>query len=215
MEGLHKLEYRGYDSAGTALISESGSLNLYKAKGKVADLESVADGKDVSGTLGIAHTRWATHGVPSEVNSHPHVSMSGEIVLVHNGIIENYATLKEQLIEKGYTFKSETDTEVLVQLIQYVMDTMSVKKLAHAVRIALTKAIGAYAIAVIDKKDPKKRICARKQSPLAIGVGEDNSEFFIASDARSITTPAVPGSPRICTGMLTSSPAAAVTSGIT
>lgn len=188
MEGLHKLEYRGYDSAGTALISESGSLNLYKAKGKVADLESVADGKDVSGTLGIAHTRWATHGVPNEVNSHPHVSMSGEIVLVHNGIIENYATLKEQLIEKGYTFKSETDTEVLVQLIQYVMDTMSVKKLAHAVRIALTKAIGAYAIAVIDKKNPNKLICARKQSPLAIGVGEDNSEFFIASDASPIAS---------------------------
>ena len=131
MEGLHKLEYRGYDSAGCALMSDSDNLNIYKAKGKVADLESVAEGKDVSGTLGIAHTRWATHGVPSEVNSHPHVSMSGEIVLVHNGIIENYATLKEQLVEKGYTFKSETDTEVLVQLIQYVMDSMSVKKLAH------------------------------------------------------------------------------------
>lgn len=188
MEGLHKLEYRGYDSAGCALMSDSDNLNIYKAKGKVADLESVAEGKDVSGTLGIAHTRWATHGVPSEVNSHPHVSMSGEIVLVHNGIIENYATLKEQLVEKGYTFKSETDTEVLVQLIQYVMDSMSVKKLAHAVRIALTKAIGAYAIAVIDKKNPNKLICARKQSPLAIGVGEDNSEFFIASDASPIAS---------------------------
>ena len=188
MEGLHKLEYRGYDSAGCALMSVSDNLNIYKAKGKVADLESVAEGKDVSGTLGIAHTRWATHGVPSEVNSHPHVSMSGEIVLVHNGIIENYATLKEQLVEKGYTFKSETDTEVLVQLIQYVMDSMSVKKLAHAVRIALTKAIGAYAIAVIDKKNPNKLICARKQSPLAIGVGEDNSEFFIASDASPIAS---------------------------
>ena len=188
MEGLHKLEYRGYDSAGCALMSDSDNLNIYKAKGKVADLESVAEGKDVSGTLGIAHTRWATHGVPSEVNSHPHVSMSGEIVLVHNGIIENYATLKEQLVEKGYSFKSETDTEVLVQLIQYVMDTMSVKKLAHAVRIALTKAIGAYAIAVIDKKNPNKLICARKQSPLAIGVGEDNSEFFIASDASPIAS---------------------------
>ena len=188
MEGLHKLEYRGYDSAGCALMSDSDNLNIYKAKGKVADLESAAQGKDVSGTLGIAHTRWATHGVPSEVNSHPHMSQSGDITIVHNGIIENYAALKEQLTEKGYTFKSETDTEVLVQLIQYVMDSMNIEKIAHAVRIALTKAIGAYAIAVIDRKNPNKLICARKSSPLAIGVTDDNNEFFIASDASPIAS---------------------------
>ena len=212
IEGLHKLEYRGYDSAGCALISDTDptsegqkpepQLHVYKAKGKVADLEAVAHDKDCTGTLGIAHTRWATHGVPSEVNSHPHVSMSGDIVLVHNGIIENYATLKEQLIQKGYTFKSETDTEVLVQLIQYVMDTLTARsqeqgsstqpKLAWAVRLALKKAIGAYAIAVIDRHNPNKLICARKQSPLAIGIGVDqagnttNTEFFIASDASPI-----------------------------
>lgn len=188
IDGLHKLEYRGYDSAGCAIISESNNLNVYKAKGKVADLESIAEGKDVSGSLGIAHTRWATHGVPSEQNSHPHISMNGQITLVHNGIIENYATLKEQLSEKGYTFKSETDTEVLVQLIQFVKDSMHIKKLAHAVRIALTKAIGAYAIAVIDKNNPNKLICARKSSPLAIGVTDDSSEFFIASDASPIAS---------------------------
>jgi len=213
MEGLHKLEYRGYDSAGCALMSDSDNLNIYKAKGKVADLESVAEGKDVSGTLGIAHTRWATHGVPSEVNSHPHVSMSGDIVLVHNGIIENYATLKEQLIEKGYTFKSETDTEVLVQLIEYTYETLQTSqnpsnlpclgetkvKLAWAVRLALKKVIGAFAIAIIDRKNPNKLICARRQSPLAIGVGETVtphkqgepegvSEFFIASDASPIAS---------------------------
>lgn len=188
MEGLHKLEYRGYDSAGCALMSDSDNLNIYKAKGKVADLEAVAEGKDMSGSLGIAHTRWATHGVPSEVNSHPHVSQSGDITIVHNGIIENYAAIKEQLMAKGYTFKSETDTEVLVQLIQYVMDSMHIKNLAHAVRIALKKVIGAYAIAVIDRKNPNKLICARKSSPLAIGVSEDNSEFFIASDASPIAS---------------------------
>lgn len=188
MEGLHKLEYRGYDSAGTALISESGELHVYKAKGKVADLEKEAKGNDTTGTLGIAHTRWATHGVPSEANSHPHISQNGNIALVHNGIIENYAALKEQLITKGYTFKSETDTEVLVQLIQYIQDTMHTKKLAHAVHIALTKAIGAYAIAVFDRNSPNKLICARKSSPLAIGICEDNSEFFIASDASPIAS---------------------------
>ncbi|MCQ2246591.1 MAG: glutamine--fructose-6-phosphate transaminase (isomerizing) [Bacteroidaceae bacterium] len=185
IEGLHKLEYRGYDSAGCALINE-GKLNVYKAKGKVADLEAVASDKDCNGGLGIAHTRWATHGVPSEVNAHPHISQSGDITLVHNGIIENYATLREQLQKKGYTFKSETDTEVLVQLIQYVQDSMNTTKLAHAVRIALNKAIGAYAIAVIDKKNPNKLICARKSSPLAIGIGENNEDFFIASDASPI-----------------------------
>lgn len=185
IEGLHKLEYRGYDSAGCAIINE-GKLNVYKAKGKVADLEAVASDKDCNGGLGIAHTRWATHGVPSEVNAHPHISQSGDITLVHNGIIENYATLREQLQKKGYTFKSETDTEVLVQLIQYTKDTVPNCHLAMAVRIALTKAIGAYAIAVIDRTAPHKLVCARKSSPLAIGIGQNNEEFFIASDASPI-----------------------------
>lgn len=188
IEGLHKLEYRGYDSAGVALINPKEELVIHKAKGKVADLEAIASGRDCSGTLGIAHTRWATHGVPSEVNSHPHMSQSGNLTLVHNGIIENYATLKEQLIAKGYSFKSETDTEVLVQLIEYVMDTMPQPHLAGAVRIALTKVFGAYAIAVIDRRNPNKLICARKSSPLAIGIGEDNKEFFIASDASPIAS---------------------------
>lgn len=186
IEGLHRLEYRGYDSAGCAIINEQDALSICKAKGKVADLESVAATRDVTGTLGIAHTRWATHGVPSEANSHPHASQSGDITLVHNGIIENYSTLKEQLIQKGYTFQSETDTEVLVQLIQYTQDTVPNCHLAMAVRIALTKAIGAYAIAVIDRKSPNKLVCAKKSSPLAIGIGEGNSEFFIASDATPI-----------------------------
>lgn len=187
IEGLRKLEYRGYDSAGCALISDGEQqLSVYKAKGKVADLEAVASRNDCSGSLGIAHTRWATHGVPSEVNAHPHVSQNGNITLVHNGIIENYATLREQLQEKGYDFKSETDTEVLVQLIQYIRDTVPNCHLAMAVRIALTKVIGAYAIAVIDRTSPFKLICARKSSPLAIGICEDNSEFFIASDASPI-----------------------------
>lgn len=192
MEGLHKLEYRGYDSAGCALVSETGdgktSLMVYKAKGKVADLEAVACGKNTESTMGIAHTRWATHGAPSETNAHPHVSQSGDITLVHNGIIENYATLREQLQEKGYEFKSETDTEVLVQLIQYTQDTVPNCHLAMAVRIALTKAIGAYAIAVIDRKSPHKLVCARKASPLAIGICGNNEEFFIASDASPIAS---------------------------
>ena len=189
MGGLHRLEYRGYDSAGCALIgtdNEELVLRVYKAKGKVADLEQAADGKDCSGNAGIAHTRWATHGIPSEANAHPHVSQSGDIVLVHNGIIENYATLRDQLKEKGYEFKSETDTEVLVQLIDYTKKTISNCHLAMAVRIALTKTIGAYAIAVIDRTAPHKIVCARKSSPLCIGIGEDNKEFFIASDASPI-----------------------------
>lgn len=193
IDGLHKLEYRGYDSAGAALLTTSEdrndvALHVYKAKGKVADLEAVAHDKDCSGTLGIAHTRWATHGIPSEVNAHPHVSNSGNITLVHNGIIENYATLRDQLIEKGYTFKSETDTEVLVQLIQYTIDTIPHCHLAMAVRLALNKVIGAYAIAVIDKKSPTKLVCARQASPLAIGIGDNNSEYFLASDASPIAS---------------------------
>lgn len=186
IKGLKRLEYRGYDSAGCALLSDKDNkLNVYKAKGKVSDLENAAKSKDQSGTIGIAHTRWATHGVPSEVNAHPHVSQSGNLTLVHNGIIENYATLREQLKERGYVFKSETDTEVLVQLIDYIMSTNNVD-LAAAVRGALNQVFGAYAIAVIDSRNPEMLVAARKSSPLAVGVVDDNSEFFLASDASPI-----------------------------
>ena len=191
IKGLHRLEYRGYDSAGCALISpEDHTLNIYKAKGKVSDLEKVVDsalgkGSVPDAQLGIAHTRWATHGVPSEVNAHPHLSQSGNITLVHNGIIENYVSLRKQLESRGYSFQSETDTEVLVQLIEY---TMALRKtnLLESVRHALKLVIGAYAIAVIDKRCPDTIVCARKSSPLAIGIGEEKSEFFIASDASPI-----------------------------
>jgi len=186
IKGLKRLEYRGYDSAGCAMLSaQDGALNVYKAKGKVSDLERAAEGKDVSGTIGIAHTRWATHGVPSEVNAHPHVSQSGNLTIVHNGIIENYATLRGQLKERGYEFKSETDTEVLVQLIEYVMMSNNVD-LPTAVRGALKQVFGAYAIAVIDKRHPEVMVAARKSSPLAVGVVDDNSEFFLGSDASPI-----------------------------
>ena len=186
IKGLKRLEYRGYDSAGCAMLSaQDGRLNVYKAKGKVSDLEKSAAGKDVSGTIGIAHTRWATHGVPSEANAHPHISQSGNLTLVHNGIIENYATLREQLKGRGYDFKSETDTEVLVQLIEYVMVSNGVD-LPTAVRGALSQVFGAYAIAVIDRRHPGVLVAARKSSPLAVGVVDDNSEFFLASDASPI-----------------------------
>lgn len=186
IKGLRRLEYRGYDSAGCALISgKDGALNVYKAKGKVSDLEKVTETKDVSGGVGIAHTRWATHGVPNEVNAHPHVSQSGNLTLVHNGIIENYATLREQLKGRGYTFRSETDTEVLVQLIEYVMVSNDVD-LPTAVRGALNQVFGAYAIAVIDRRSPEVLVAARKSSPLAVGVVDDCSEFFLASDASPI-----------------------------
>lgn len=186
IKGLHRLEYRGYDSAGCALINDNVNLSIYKAKGKVADLEKVANNQDVTGSLGIAHTRWATHGVPSEVNAHPHLSQSGNLTLVHNGIIENYGTLREQLRKHGYEFKSETDTEVLVQLIDYVMTKRKTTDLATAVRVALKQVFGAYAIAVIDKRNPEVLVCARKSSPLAVGVVADNEEFFLASDASPI-----------------------------
>lgn len=185
IKGLKRLEYRGYDSAGCAMISDKKSLNVYKAKGKVSDLEAAASGNDISGTLGIAHTRWATHGAPSEVNAHPHLSQSGRITLVHNGIIENYATLRAQLEKRGYEFKSQTDTEVLVQLIQYVMDIRKCN-LEEAVRRALRLVVGAYAIAVVDADEPEKLVAARKSSPLAVGITEDNAEFFLASDASPI-----------------------------
>ena len=186
IKGLKRLEYRGYDSAGCAMLSaQDGRLNVYKAKGKVSDLEKSAADKDVSGTIGIAHTRWATHGVPSEANAHPHISQSGNLTLVHNGIIENYATLREQLKGRGYDFKSETDTEVLVQWIEYVMVSNGVD-LPTAVRGALSQVFGAYAIAVIDRRHPEVLVAARKSSPLAVGVVDDNSEFFLASDASPI-----------------------------
>lgn len=186
VKGLHRLEYRGYDSAGVALISEKDQqLNVYKAKGKVADLESVAKDKDCSGTIGIAHTRWATHGEPSTRNAHPHLSQSGNLVIVHNGIIENFAILREQLQSKGFEFKSDTDTEILVQLIEYAQQKHGYD-LTKAVGHALRKCIGAYAIAVIDKRNPRQLVAARKSSPMVVGVGKDNSEFFIASDATPI-----------------------------
>ncbi|MDR4931310.1 glutamine--fructose-6-phosphate transaminase (isomerizing) [Segatella bryantii] len=183
IKGLHRLEYRGYDSAGVAMV-HNDSLNVYKAKGKVSELEHVAANKDVEGSIGIAHTRWATHGQPNATNAHPHVSMSGDLALVHNGIIENYIELKQQLIDKGYEFKSETDTEVLVQLIDY--SYRQTENLLDAVCAALNKVIGAYAIAVIDKNHPDTLIAARKSSPLVVGVGENNSEFFVGSDASPI-----------------------------
>ena len=182
INGLKRLEYRGYDSAGVALINPEGQLNVYKEKGKVSNLEAIAEQRDTSGCIGIAHTRWATHGEPSAVNAHPHVSQSGRLALVHNGIIENYASLKEYLKGKGYTFKSSTDTEVLVQLIEFMQHEYG-KDLEGAVVMALRRVVGAYAIAVIDNDCPDKIVVARKSSPVVIGVGEDNKEFFIASDA--------------------------------
>ena len=185
IEGLKRLEYRGYDSAGVALVSDDGNMNVYKEKGKVSNLETIASQRDTSGHIGIAHTRWATHGEPSAVNAHPHVSQNGRLALVHNGIIENYTSLKEFLIKKGYTFKSCTDTEVLVQLIEFMQDEYG-KDLEGAVVMALRRVIGAYAIAVIDHNCPDKIVVAKKSSPLVIGIGDNNSEFFIASDALPI-----------------------------
>ena len=185
IRGLHRLEYRGYDSAGVAVLNEEGKLNIYKAVGKVANLEQMVQGHDCSGSLGIAHTRWATHGVPNEVNAHPHISQSGDLTMVHNGIIENAGALREQLKKKGFSFRSETDTEVLLQLIEYTRKKHDAD-LASSVRSALQKVIGAYAIAVIDRNEPGTIVAARKSSPLAIGLGEGNSEFFIASDASPI-----------------------------
>lgn len=182
IKGLQRLEYRGYDSAGIALIN-NGNLNVYKAKGKVADLVRFAEQQDIKGTIGIAHTRWATHGEPNQVNAHPHYSQSEELAIIHNGIIENYAVLKEGLKEQGYTFNSETDTEVLIQLIEFVKKSNQVD-LATAVQLALNQVVGAYAIAVIEKNKPDIIVAARKGSPLVVGVGED--EYFLASDATPI-----------------------------
>lgn len=185
IEGLKKLEYRGYDSAGVALVKDQGELNVYKTTGKVANLETLVDGKDIEGHAGIAHTRWATHGEPSVKNAHPHVSMDGNIAIVHNGIIENYQVLKQQLVDRGYKFNSTTDTEVLCQLIDYYYNNNG-SKLLEAVCSALNDVIGAYAIVVTEKKNPHHLVAARQSSPLVVGVGKDEKEFFIASDATPI-----------------------------
>ena len=183
LKGLHRLEYRGYDSAGVALINAKGELNVYKRKGKVSELETFASGKDLSGHIGIGHTRWATHGEPNDINSHPHYSQSKNLVVIHNGIIENYASIKEGLKKRGHTFESQTDTEVLIHLIEDIKENENMKT-GHAVMAALNQVIGAYAILVMDKNDANTLIAAKKGSPMVIGIGVD--EFFVASDASPI-----------------------------
>ena len=183
IKGLRRLEYRGYDSAGVALINGDDSLNVYKTKGKVDNLVEYCADKDVSGAVGIAHTRWATHGEPSSRNAHPHYSTSKNLAIIHNGIIENYADIKKNLQAKGVTFQSDTDTEVLVQLVEYVMDRKNLDLLT-AVQVALHQVFGAYAIAILDRRDPTQIIAARKQSPLVVGIGD--GEFFLGSDASPI-----------------------------
>ncbi|MDR0872410.1 MAG: glutamine--fructose-6-phosphate transaminase (isomerizing) [Prevotellaceae bacterium] len=183
IKGLHRLEYRGYDSAGIALIDSVGNLNVYKTKGKVQDLETFVESKNITGTIGIAHTRWATHGEPNNANAHPHCSESETLALIHNGIIENYAALKESLIKQGYHFSSSTDTEVLIQFIEHIKKTENLC-LAQAVQLALNQVVGAYAIAVIEKGNPDTIVAARKGSPLVVGIGE--GEYFLASDATPI-----------------------------
>ena len=181
IKGLQRLEYRGYDSAGVAILNST--LNIYKAKGKVSELIEFVKDKDLNGTIGIAHTRWATHGEPNQVNAHPHYSQSSKLAIIHNGIIENYATLKEELKKRGYKFQSDTDTEVLINLIEDIQENEKVS-LEEAVRIALNQVIGAYAIVILSKDQPDSLVAARKGSPLVIGIGKD--DFFIASDATPI-----------------------------
>ncbi len=178
INGLKRLEYRGYDSAGIALLN--GDLNVYKIKGKVQDLENFAGQKDLGGSIGMGHTRWATHGVPNDINAHPHMSNSKNFAIIHNGIIENYSSIKKELISRGYTFISDTDTEVLVQLIDDIYTNSKVAA-DEAVRLALNKVVGAYGIVVICKNEPNQLIVARKGSPIVIGIGE--REYFVASDA--------------------------------
>ena len=182
MKGLRRLEYRGYDSAGIS-IGYSGKLSVLKQKGKVSDLEAYIGNKDTSGSIGVGHTRWATHGIPNQVNAHPHISGDGNLSLIHNGIIENYDSIKKALIEKGHVFVSDTDTEVLVHLIEEIKNHEKVS-LFEAVRIALSEVVGAYAIVVIEKGVNNELIAGRKGSPLLIGVGRD--EYYIASDATPI-----------------------------
>ena len=182
IKGLKRLEYRGYDSAGVALL-EDAKINLYKKQGKVSKLVEFAENKNKNGHLGIGHTRWATHGEPNDVNSHPHLSNSGNLVMIHNGIIENYAAIKAELEKRGYVFHSETDTEVLLNLIEDIQVNEKVS-LGAALRKALNHVIGAYAIALIDKNEPYKLYAARKSSPLVVGIGDN--EYFVASDASPI-----------------------------
>jgi glucosamine--fructose-6-phosphate aminotransferase (isomerizing) len=184
IKGLKRLEYRGYDSAGVALV-HNGEMNLYKTKGKVVDLESVALGNDTNSHLGMGHTRWATHGEPNDENAHPHLSQSGNLAVIHNGIIENYATIKEALINRGHHFLSDTDTEVLIHLIEDIQDHEKIG-IDEAVRLALNQVVGAYAIVILVKNEPAKLIAARKGSPLVVGIGEEKGEYFMASDASPI-----------------------------
>jgi len=183
IKGLKRLEYRGYDSAGVALLDSE--MRVFKKQGKVSNLEEAAAGHDTTGTIGMGHTRWATHGEPNDRNSHPHLSESGELAIIHNGIIENYATLKEGMIQRGHTFHSDTDTEVLAHLIEDVMLNSGLP-LADAVRSALKQVVGAYAIVILSKNHPEHLIAARKGSPLVVGLGHDRGEFFFASDATPI-----------------------------
>lgn len=183
LKGLKRLEYRGYDSAGIALL-DAGQINLYKRQGKVSNLEDFASDKNLNGGAGIGHTRWATHGAPNDVNAHPHYSSDGSIALIHNGIIENYDTLRKELISHGYVFKSETDTEVLVHLIDDIKKNENVS-IAEAVRLALQQVVGAYAIVVLSKDNPNQLVAARKSSPLVVGIGSDG-DFYLASDATPI-----------------------------
>ncbi|MGB0136670.1 MAG: glutamine--fructose-6-phosphate transaminase (isomerizing) [Flavobacteriales bacterium] len=182
IKGLKRLEYRGYDSAGVALLNPE--LNVYKCKGKVSDLEAHTAGKNVSGSVGIGHTRWATHGPPNDVNAHPHTSGDTSLAIIHNGIIENYATLKEELINRGHSFASDTDTEVLIHLIEDVRNKTDLN-LFEAVRVALNEVVGAYAIVIVDKDNPDQLIAAKKSSPLVIGIG-NNGDYYVGSDATPI-----------------------------
>ncbi|MCD6018548.1 MAG: glutamine amidotransferase [Bacteroidetes bacterium] len=184
IKGLQRLEYRGYDSAGVAMISPEGSMNVYKKKGKVSDLLEFSKDKDKSGNIGIGHTRWATHGEPNDINSHPHYSQTRDLVIIHNGIIENYASIKEGLQKRGHVFMSQTDTEVLIHLIEDIRQHEPGMKLSYAVMAALKQVNGAYAIVILDKNDPDTLIAAKKGSPMVIGIGKD--EYFIASDASPI-----------------------------
>ena len=183
IKGLKRLEYRGYDSAGVAIYNEDG-LNIYKKQGKVANLEEHASDKNTSGSIGIGHTRWATHGEPNDTNAHPHASQTGDLAIIHNGIIENYDAIKQELLNKGYEFKSDTDTEVLCYLIDDIR-TKTGSKLGESVRLALQQVVGAYAIVVMSKNEPDKLIAARKSSPLVVGIGNEG-DFYLASDATPI-----------------------------
>ncbi len=185
IKGLKRLEYRGYDSAGVALIDGEASLKIYKQKGKVSELEAFTQDKDISGSIGIAHTRWATHGEPCQRNSHPHYSRSQRLAIIHNGIIENYAPLRQNLESKGYSFVSDTDTEVLVQLIEYLLESNDIDLLTAA-QLAFHQVVGAYAVAILDRDNPDQIIAARKSSPLVVGIGANNDEFFLGSDASPI-----------------------------